>query len=131
MSHITEINQSALIRLIETLQLKAYSQNTINTYRNEFAQLLYDLKNNHVDDLNPDRLRSYFLFCINELKLSENTLHSRINAVKFYFEVVLNRDKYFFEIPRPKKPSILPKVISTKEIKRFLKTHKTLNTIRC
>ena len=51
--------------------------------------------------------------------LSENTLHSRINAVKFYYEQVLNRDKFFFDIPRPKKPSILPKVISPDDIKQL------------
>jgi site-specific recombinase XerD len=61
----------------------------------------------------------YFLYCTNTLKLSENTLHSRINAVKFYFEQVLHREKLFFEIPRPKKPSILPKVIDTKDIKKL------------
>jgi single stranded DNA-binding protein len=28
------------------------------------------------------------------LKLSENTLHSRINAMKFYYEQVLGREKF-------------------------------------
>jgi integrase len=37
-----------------------------------------------VDTLDRERLRAYFLYCANDLKLSENTLHSRINAVKFY-----------------------------------------------
>jgi integrase/recombinase XerD len=73
-----------------------------------------------VDELDAERLRSYFLYCINVLKLSENTLHSRINAIKFYFEQVLRREKFFFEIPRPKKPSILPKAINIEDIKRLL-----------
>jgi site-specific recombinase XerD len=119
LAHIDPVNQPALQYFIETLQLKAYSLNTINTYRNEFAQLLYILKDNNVNDLDEARLRSYFLYCINTLKLSENTLHSRINAVKFYFEKVLKREKMFIEIPRPKKPSILPKVISTQDIKKL------------
>ena len=113
------INQPVLQRYIETLQLKGYSPSTLNTYRNEFAQLLYLLKGNLVDDLDADRLRGYFLYCINTLKLSENTLHSRINAVKFYFEQVLRREKFFFDIPRPKKPSILPKVINAQDIKKL------------
>lgn len=117
---IDPANQAAFQTYIETLQLKAYSKNTINTYRNEFAQLLLALKSHKVVDLTPDRLRSYFLYCINTLKLSENTLHSRINAVKFYFEQVLKQEKFFFEIPRPKKPSILPKAINAQDIKRLL-----------
>ena len=119
LSNIHPINQPILQRYIETLQLKAYSPNTINTYRNEFAQLLYILKDKKVDELDADRLRGYFLYCINTLKLSENTLHSRINAVKFYFEQVLRREKFFFDIPRPKKPSILPKVINAQDIKKL------------
>jgi integrase/recombinase XerD len=119
LTHIHPTNVPALTRLVETLQLKAYSESTLKTYRNEFAQLLYILKDRLVDDLTPDRLRSYFLYCINTLKLSENTLHSRINAIKFYFEQVLHREKFFFEIPRPKKPSILPKVISPEDIKQL------------
>jgi site-specific recombinase XerD len=116
---IDPVNQTAFTTYIETLQLKAYSKNTINTYRNEFIQLLLTLKGHKVEDLTPDRLRSYFLYCVNTLQLSENTLHSRINAVKFYFEKVLKREKFFYEIPRPKKPSILPKAIHAQDIKRL------------
>ncbi len=53
-------NVKAIQRYVETLQLKAYSLSTITTYRNEFAQLLYALKGEFVDDLTPDRLRGYF-----------------------------------------------------------------------
>jgi len=36
--------------------------------------------------------------------------------VKFYYEQVLGRDKFFWEIPRPKRPLLLPKVISEEKI---------------
>jgi integrase/recombinase XerD len=120
LNKIDEINQKALQRYIETLQLKGYSSNTIMTYRNEFAQLLYTLKDKMVvDDLDTERLRGYFLYCINILKLSENTLHSRINAIKFYFEQVLGREKFFFEIPRPKKKVILPNVLAITQVEKL------------
>ena len=116
LSNLQAINYMALQRYVETLQLKAYSQSTILTYRNEFAQLLFVLKNKNVDDLDADRLRDYFLYCTNILKLSEHTLHSRINAVKFYFEKVLGRERFFFDIPRPKKPYQLPNVLAISQI---------------
>jgi integrase/recombinase XerD len=119
LAHIDPVNQPAMQRLVETLQLKAYSPSTLRTYRNEFAQLLYVLKTTPVDTLDAKQLRSYFLYCINTVKLSENTLHSRMNAIKFYVEQVLNHDKFFFDIPRPKKPSLLPKVVSTTDIKQL------------
>jgi site-specific recombinase XerD len=131
LSQIHSINQPALRKYIETLQLKAYSPSTIRTYRNEFAQLLYVLKSTNVNDIDAERLRGYFLYCTNTLKLSENTLHSRINAVKFYFEQVLGREKFFFEIPRPKKPSLLPNVLAISQVEKLFSNvenlkHKTM-----
>jgi len=43
-----------------------------------------------------------------------------MNAIKFYFDQVLQREKFFFEeIPRPKKKSLLPKVIDKKDITKI------------
>jgi site-specific recombinase XerD len=59
------------------------------------------------------------IYCSEELKLKENTLHSRINALKFYYEQVLHREKFFWEIPRPKKQFILPKVLGEDEVAKL------------
>lgn len=120
LSAIHRVNQPHLKRYVEELQLKGYSQNTIRTYTTEFSQLLKSIKSMPVDELDSEKIRSYFLYCINVQKLKENVIHSRMNAVKFYFEQVLNRKKIFLEIPRPKKPSTLPKAISTQDIKKML-----------
>ena len=116
---IHPVNQAALKQMHETLLLKAYSPNTIRTYCVEFSQLLYLLKDVPVDSLMPERLRSYFLYCTTTLNLSENQIHSRLNAVKFYFEQVLRHENFFFEIPRPRKKTILPKVISKSDISKI------------
>jgi len=119
-TQIHPVNQAALKRMHELLLLKAYSPSTIHTYCNEFSQLLYLIKDIPVDTLTPERLRSYLLYCITTLKLSENTIHSRLNAIKFYFDQVLRREKFFFEeIPRPQKRSSLPKVISKSDITKL------------
>lgn len=120
MKPLSAENGAALVRLVETLQLKGYSANTIRTYRNEFMQLLSLLGSIKVYDLSTERLRRYMLYCTNELKLSEATLHSRLNAIKFYFERVLNREKILAELPRPRKHSTLPKFLSITEVRRML-----------
>ena len=117
---IQPINQQALQDFIDQLKLRALSQNTIKTYVNEFAQLLYILKDFPVQNLTPERLKSYFLYCINQKQISENHLHSRLNAVKFYFEKVLHQEKMFLDIPRPKKPLLLPKALNTLEIQKII-----------
>ena len=122
LTQVASINQIELKRYTDQLKLKGYSVNTIKTYTTEFIQLLKLLKTYPVYDLSTEKLRGYFLYCIDTLKLSENLIHSRMNAVKFYFEQVLYRERFFMDIPRPKKPSILPKAISTHDIKKMLKT---------
>lgn len=109
-------NLEALTIFVQRLELKAYSPSTINTYRNEFLQLLKILKQKPVDSLTADDLKRYMVFAMKELHITENTAHSRLNALKFYFEQVLGREKFFWDIPRPKKALKLPKVISEEKI---------------
>ncbi len=120
--NISAENNKALAHFIEQLKLKAYSASTLKTYRNEFLQLLQVLKKKPVNDLMPDDLRRYFVYCFEKLKLSENTLHSRINAIKFYFEQVMHREKFFWEIPRPKKELQNPKFFNQDEITAIIKS---------
>ena len=117
--NIHQNNQGYLNTYINTLRLMAYSENTIKTYSIEFAQWLYVLGSFSVEETNPDQLKSYLLYCMNDLGLSENQMHSRLNALKFFYEKVLKQESFFFEIPRPKKKSALPKVLSTQEITRL------------
>lgn len=108
------------------MKLKAYSTSTITTYRNEFMQLLQLLKEKPADELSPDDLRRYMLYCFEKLRLTENTLHSRINAIKFYYEQVLGREKFFWEIPRPKKQVQLPRFFNQDEIAAIIKAAGTI-----
>lgn len=119
-SKIHANNLEAFENFQKILKLKAYSKNTIRTYTVEFAQLLVAIKKHRADELSPEKLQSYFLYCINELQLSENYLHSRMNAIKFYYEQVLRREKMFINIPRPKKPQLLPKSLNTDEVKKII-----------
>lgn len=117
-------NQQAFQDFINQLKLKAYSKNTIRTYVTEFAHLLKILKNYPVENLSEERLKDYFLYCVKKEKIKENHLNSRMNAVKFYFEQVLHKPKMFFDIPRPKTPKLLPKMLTKSEIKKIFENTK-------
>ncbi|MBL7724803.1 MAG: tyrosine-type recombinase/integrase [Chitinophagaceae bacterium] len=115
----------------QQLKLKAYSSSTTKTYLNEMAQLLELLKDVPADQLTPAHLKRYLVHCFEKLNLKENTLHSRINAMKFYYEQVLRREKFFWEIPRPKKPLLLPKLLNEAELTKLFnaltnKKHKAM-----
>jgi len=121
LSRISSVNLPEFERYQNMLTLRGYSPNTIKTYSVEFAQLLYLLKDFPVQKLTSEKLQSYFLYCSKVLNLSENQIHSRINAVKFYFEKICHRPQLFFDIPRPKKRKRLPKTLNKKEIKTLFK----------
>ncbi len=112
-------NAHVLPTMEQQLKLKAYSPSTIKTYLGEMTQLLMLLNNIPADELTPAHLKKYLVHCYEKLKLTENSLHSRINGMKFYYEQVLKREKFFWEIPRPKKADQLPKVLGEKEIGRM------------
>jgi integrase/recombinase XerD len=130
-TQINEYNKQQLSIFIKTLILKGYSKSTINTYKNEFAIFLKTLKSVKADELKTTRVKNYLFYCHDTLKLSENTIHSRMNALKFYYEQVLKREKFFFDIPRPKKKLQLPKILSEDELGRLFhalenKKHKAM-----
>ena len=124
-------NTEALQQFTRQLHLKAYSPSTIRTYTNEFTQFLNTIKVKAAAEFSVSRLKDYFQYCYTILHLSENTLHSRINAMKFYYEQVLGREKFFWEIPRPKKPLLLPKLLNEDELRKLFnalsnKKHKAM-----
>ncbi|HWJ92451.1 MAG TPA: tyrosine-type recombinase/integrase [Flavisolibacter sp.] len=123
---LSAVNLGELQKFVVQLKLKAYSLSTIRTYRNEFLQLLQLLKEKPVSGLTAEQLKRYMVFCMEKQGISESTAHSRINALKFYFEQVLGRERFFWEIPRPKKPLKLPKVLSENEISRLFNAAKFL-----
>lgn len=116
---LSKINAGEMEKFKQQLILKSYSPSTIRTYTNEFMQLLKTLKTTPPYKLQSDRIKDYLQYCHEKLKLSEATLHSRMNALKFYYEQVLGKEKFFWEIPRPKKRDQLPKVLGENEIGRM------------
>ncbi len=105
-------NFEALEKFKQMLVIKSYSPSTIRTYTNEFSHFLRTIKNVPAADFTASRIKDYLQYCTEKLKLSENTMHSKLNALKFYYEQVLHLNKFFWEVPRPKKATLLPKLIS-------------------
>lgn len=130
-SRISAVNAHVIPDMHAHLKLKAYSSSTIRTYLGEMKQLLGLLKDIPADELETLHLKRYLLFCFEKLNLTENSLHSRMNALKYYYEQVLGKEKFFWEIPRPKKQLQLPNFFNQDEITAILKAvdnlkHKTM-----
>jgi integrase/recombinase XerD len=131
LSKISAANQIEIQQLVNQLQLFGYSSNTIRTYIQDFAQYLYFLQEKPAKNGTISDVQNFLLYCINTLKLAENTLHSRINGIKFYYEKVLHQPQLLLDLPRPKKQMILPKALHLTEVKCLLERTENLkhNTI--
>ncbi len=118
---IAQANKHIIPEMIKHLQLKGYSSSTSKTYTNEMAVFLKAVKDHGADEFTTKRIKDYLCYCAATLKLTENTLHSRMNALKFYYEQVLNRSRFFWEIPRPKKQVLLPHFFNQDEVAAIIR----------
>ncbi|PVD54017.1 hypothetical protein DC498_01090 [Terrimonas sp.] len=108
---INPVNRHVLPAMHQTLVLKAYSPSTIRTYLNEMSVFLQAIKATSADEFPINRIKSYLQYCFEMLKLSENTLHIRINALKFYYEQVLKKEEIFLGNTETKKRHTIAQAI--------------------
>jgi integrase/recombinase XerD len=114
--NIAECNQMVLAETLQLLNLKGYATTTKRTYINELAHFLSDIKNKPAVALTITDIKKYFNYLIDKINLKEATIHSRMNALKFYYEKVCDQPQFFITLPRPKKHLQLPKVLSEEKI---------------
>lgn len=104
----------------DKLDQKRYSNNTKSIYTNYFSDFIRFFKNRILDTISSDEINNYILSLIKENNISPSQQNQRINAIKFYYEKVLDNDKTFYNIERPLKARTLPNVLSPNEIKMMI-----------
>jgi len=105
---------------MDQLERRRYSENTIQTYGSLFEKFL-----NYYKDITPEKLTDthvaeFQTYLVKEKKVSTSSQNQYINAIKFYFEKVLGREKGYYHIERPIKEFKLPKVLTEKEVAAIL-----------
>lgn len=97
------------------LELKRYSNSTVRTYVTFFEMFINHYHEKELNTINETDIRAFIQKLIQK-NVSNSYINQVINAIKFYYEVVLGMPNRFYEIERPRKESKLPKVISKEEI---------------
>ena len=110
---------------LQKLQLKKYSNNTINAYVSHFEGFINDYKHLKIDQLNELHIREYLSKQVS-LGKSDSYLNVAVNAIKFYYEIVLNQPNRFYDIERPRKKSKLPTVLSEEDVRRIIQSPKNI-----
>lgn len=112
--------QALMDRFLQMLTLKQYSPNTCKTYRAAFSGFLEAIAPRLPMDLQRQDIMDYMSRRIASENFSASYQNILINAIKFYYEKVERQPRSFYELPRPKSPLALPKVLSKEEIKAMI-----------
>lgn len=101
---------------------KRYSKNTQKVYLNYFADFCRQFGFENIDHLSKEKINAYICELIRERYISASQQNQRINAIKFYYEKVLGREKEYYKLYRPHKEHKLPKVLSKNKVKGILRS---------
>lgn len=111
---------------LRILQQKRYSPSTIKTYTSYFIQFQAYFTDYNLNHISIDQINSYILELVNVYGISPSQQNQRINAIKFYYEKVLDRQKGYYKIERPRKERKLPTVLTKSEVQLILDSIKNL-----
>ncbi len=111
---------------LNLLDQKRYSDSTKSTYSNYFGDFIRYFNGKELEGISVEEINGYILELIRKNAISHSQQNQRINAIKFYYEKVLGRDRLYAQIERPRKRSSLPNVLSTSEIKLLIDATRNL-----
>lgn len=118
----------------ELLHQKRYSKNTIKTYLAYFKDFIYYFSESNPEKIASEEINDYLLNLIRNWGISISEQNQRINAIKFYYEKVLRKERRVYEIERPRKEKLLPEILSKEEVGKILNAtnnlkHKTMISV--
>ncbi|MFM9026761.1 MAG: tyrosine-type recombinase/integrase [Bacteroidota bacterium] len=112
-------HQKALAAFDGLLQLKGYSSNTRRSYTSAFSFFLTGFSGQKPSLIAKPAIMDWLLRMKQERNWSASYQNLQINAIKFFYEQLLHRPKEQYDLPRPRKPYLLPNVLSVDEVIRL------------
>lgn len=108
-------------RMIEDMKVRNFSPRTQQIYVDRVAKFAKHFGKSP-ELLGPEEIRAYQLYLIHDKNASWSTLNQHVSALRFLYRVTLEREWIIRNIPGPKKPLILPVVLSPDEVSRFFES---------
>jgi len=98
-------------RMLEELERRNYTEST----RRAYLRIIEDFARHfhrRPDQLGPPHIREYVAHLFRDKKLSDNSVHQTVGALRFFFVKMLQRPWRAEETPYPKKRTRLPVILS-------------------
>jgi integrase/recombinase XerD len=107
------------VEYLALLETKRYSLSTARMYTSLFSEFIQYFKGKPLNEINEVDIKKYMHGIVKQGK-SLSHQNQVINAIKFYYEQVLDMPQRFYEIARPRKERKLPSVLSEAEILKVI-----------
>jgi integrase/recombinase XerD len=104
---------------VQKLETMFYTQNTATTYISCFQAFTKHFRQRDYMAITEQDITDYLQTLVRNGK-SQAYVNQAINAIKFYYEVVLKMPNRFYNIDRPRPQQKLPDVISREEVIRLI-----------
>src|SRR5664279_5342419 len=105
--------------MLDELQRRNYSQNTVYTYLHAVEDFSRYFRCSPAR-LGPEHIRQYQAALFTKFKFSPNTVGLRLATLRFFYIQVLKRNWSIAETPYPKKVFHLPQILSQEEVARLI-----------
>jgi len=105
--------------MLDELQRRNYSQTTVKGYL-KIVEAFANHFHRRPDQLGPEHIRAYQVYMFEERKLNARTVAQHTAALRFFFCKTLRRVYSVEEVPYPKAPRRLPKVLTREEAIRLI-----------
>ena len=107
---------------INKLKTLNYSEQTLRTYSSMFIDYINFFPETPPGELTKEHINKYIVYLVRERNVTVPYQNQSINAIMFYYEKVLGRERETYYIERPEKPYRLPEVLGEEEIGRIFRS---------
>jgi integrase/recombinase XerD len=112
-------HQQALSKLQTDMQLRGFSNNTIESYSLPTVRFLSQCGKTDVKLLDEKDFRTHLLYLHHQETLKLASINQYNSAIRFFYEVTLEKDINYKRVPHSKKHKTRPEVLSVSELISF------------
>jgi len=111
--------------MIEDMRIRNFSPHTQKAYVRDVARFAKHFGQSPTR-IGLKGIRKYQVFLIEEAKVTPSKLSQVVSALRFLYKVTLKKAWDMREIPTPKRPKKLPKVLSREQVESLLESIKNI-----
>lgn len=111
--------QDYLEKMSATMELRGFSQSTKKTYLGHLRRFA-QFSQKHPDACGYEDVRAFLLHAITVKKFSSEYVNSAYGAIKFFYQSALCREWNLLHVPRGKRKSFLPVILTPTEVELIL-----------